>query len=104
MRSIEHTAAEEGPITPFDQGTSLMGSSQSIRKDPFFHIGKQFNQRVNEVKSLKNFASQLLKDLDSDDDLYSGSRGAPGDETIRITEQQNQSIVTAYLPGHNNIN
>jgi hypothetical protein len=39
--------------------------------------------------------------LDSDYDLNSGSRGAPGDETIRITEQQNQSIVTAYLPGHN---
>jgi hypothetical protein len=56
-------------------------SHQSIRKDPFFHIGKQFNDRANEAKSLKLFASQLLKDLGSDEDeLYSASRagGAGG--------------------------
>ena len=59
MRTLEAAVSiEDGPITPFDQGTSSqMGSQKSIRKDPFFHIGKQFNQRVNEAKSLKQFAS-----------------------------------------------
>jgi hypothetical protein len=56
MKSIEHKS-DEGPITPYDQGISQTGSTKSIRRDPFFHIGKQYNQRVNEAKTLKHFAS-----------------------------------------------
>jgi hypothetical protein len=37
---------------------------KSIRRDPFLHIGKNFDQRVNEVKNLQMFASQLLQEID----------------------------------------
>ena len=42
---------------------------QSIRRDPFLHIGKNFDQRVNEVKNLQQFASQLLEEIDDPEEI-----------------------------------